>query len=528
MESKKYDINFLDSLYSVMNKFDTEALTNSEHIEIHDIKLALITHLSSLGMSLIKDIYLNNTNSLGYIFTIRSIIEGYSILLYLSKENISIFQEELFKIQSYIIEMKIYKKYPSFDKVLYYMDTIVENYQAKVAKIMNEYGLSKKQIDEILDSKIPFLGKKITIESILKENLPEEILYIYKSISLFIHPYDYRQFNSDIKDEYTEIAIQLLMVIFDERQLGDNGIVEEVDIHMRHNLIVQNLHNFCDLQKKILGELCQMLDVRGYKFLAFVIDECIGILYDYVFDISLGLVEQSTIKWKIVIEYLSFLNYVLDSEEKMKSYELIYHHTRVKKLNNINNDIDNEMQNAYDVYKKLNEESCTFEKFKNNFLKTTGYSIDTYGNIKSLKKLVVDFIEWVAPQIDGGFMKSSVKMNITDLIDIEKDEIIDINISDFLKLKYDESQVMSHSTGYLYNSTSGAWSDGTNLSFLFDELLNALIKKIHIIFMDLHSKRKIDKSIVNYLRNLIKKNNEIIKNKKGLFLLPKKQKNNYE
>jgi len=88
-------------------------------------------------------------------------------------------------------------------------------------------------------------------------------------------------------------------------------------------------------------------------------------------------------------------------------------------------------------------------------------------------------------------------------------------------MKYDESQVMSHASGYLYYSLSGAWHDGTLLAVLYEEILQVLLETLLNKLKELYRMKLIPKKIVNNLRNFINENKDNIKNKGQVYLMPK-------
>lgn len=130
------------------------------------------------------------------------------------------------------------------------------------------------------------------------------------------------------------------------------------------------------------------------------------------------------------------------------------------------------------------------------------------------------------PVLTGGKIESIVKQDpFSSLNEEDLKNIMQIDIAEFLKMKYDESQAMSHASGYLYYCLSGAWYDGTLLAILYEELLQVLLSKLMIKLKDLQKRTLLPKTIINYLRNFIKDNRTYIDNKKQIYLMPKVKKN---
>ena len=319
----------------------------------------------------------------------------------------------------------------------------------------------------------------------------------------------------------------MLEVIFEDVKSAKNGLEYEYDRVIGYNEYGMITRLLSNNQRKKLNELCKMLDENGFNFLAFSINTCGIIIFDYFLDIAMGYTEQATTKWKTSIENLWILNLCIEDEFYARSNELMHLHSRIKSVLNIGQKLsDNDFKVAYDVYKKRYPSGCNIEIFKQQFIKTSGYTINEKGETVSLKKAVGILIDDISPSINGGKIESIVKQdpfsipNEEDLKNIKQ-----IDIAEFLKMKYDESQAMSHASGYLYYCLSGAWYDGTLLAVLYEELLQVLLSKLMIKLKDLQKRTLLPKTIVNYLRNFIKDNRAYIDNKKQIYLMPKVKKN---
>ena len=89
-------------------------------------------------------------------------------------------------------------------------------------------------------------------------------------------------------------------------------------------------------------------------------------------------------------------------------------------------------------------------------------------------------------------------------------------------LDYLESQMLSHANGYMWFANRGAFMDVNSVIFASDVSLIFILKSIKTIF-ELH--RKIEqtqeyKSIINILRNSIKKLNDVLKEKTQILAIP--------
>ncbi|WP_162146967.1 hypothetical protein [Acholeplasma granularum] len=523
VDEKEHFFMMIDDLYRRLKTVDKEVLGMGSEKLPSSINTAILGYIASFGLSLIKDLYLNNTRSSGFLLSIRCIIEGIAIQMYLEKKSITPEQEEIFKLQSYLFEWDIYRRYPSFDDVLFDLNTINANYIKSKEVLIKKYQYTSKQIDKIKRSKVPYIDNMKSFEDLIKRHLPSGILEIYKTISLYVHPYNYRINDPKLFMILAETTINLLNKIFDNVTPSSKGLEYEYNMVIGMNDLGYHTRKITNHQVDKLNKLCGMIDSIGYNFLAYSIEACTSPLIDYLLDTSMGYTEQSTTKWKTAIENLWYLNECIGDDDLGNKNELIYAHTYIKQRLNVGGEVlDDDFMVAYDFYIKKYSNGVPYEVFKKNFIGTTGYTINEFGETKSLKKSVFTFIDEISPKINDGQLDCNVReepdFNFTNNENIE---IVKINLSDLLKMKYDESQVMSHASGYLYYSLSGAWYDGTQLAVLYEEILQVLLETLLNKLKELYRMKLIPKKIVNYLRNFINENKDNIKNKGQVYLMPK-------
>src|SRR5690554_5113066 len=129
LRDKKELYDLWDSLYRKLKTIDEAALLLEQNIKHASAKEAIQGYLASIGLSMIKDLYMQNTGSIGFLLSVRCIIEGLAVYLYIEKEKVSDEQNEIFKLQSYFIEKKIYTRYPDLDGVLFDLNQINENFE---------------------------------------------------------------------------------------------------------------------------------------------------------------------------------------------------------------------------------------------------------------------------------------------------------------------------------------------------------------------------------------------------------------
>lgn len=526
-KEKEAIVSVWDRLYKKLKTIDEQSQKFEQKQTTVGIKEAMLGYIASFGLSMIKDLYVQNTDSVGYLLSLRCIIEGVAVYSYVEKESVTNEQEQIFKLQSYFIEKNIYENYPSFDGTMFNLQSIIDNFESTKNFIINKYGFNPKKIKEMMKSKIPFLGNIKSFEKLIREQNLSELLILYKTLSLYVHPYDYRLNNSKLFLQYSITIFRMLEVIFEDVKSAKNGLEYEYDRVIGYNEYGMITRSLSNNQRKKLNELCKMLDESGFNFLAFSINTCGVIIFDYFLDIAMGYTEQATTKWKTSIENLWILNLCIEDEFYARSNELMHLHSRIKSVLNIGQKLsDNDFKVAYDVYKKRYPSGCNIEIFKQQFIKTSGYTINEKGEVLSLKKSVEQFIEYISPNINNGIIEAVIKQNpFSSLKENEFEDIKQINLTDFLKMKYDESQAMSHASGYLYYCLSGAWYDGTMLAILYEEILHFLLTKLLNKLKDLQKQNLLSKTIINYLRNLIKENRTYIDSKKQIYLMPKVKKN---
>lgn len=125
--------------------------------------------------------------------------------------------------------------------------------------------------------------------------------------------------------------------------------------------------------------------------------------------------------------------------------------------------------------------------------------IDEAGNVPSLTKIVVKFTKPYESDSNNG-----------------------VSMGRAMYLDYMESQMLSHSNGYMWFANSGAFSDTNNIFIGIDACLIRLIQEVYNIF-DIHRKTERNndyKSVINVLRNSVKKIESLNSEKIEILHLP--------
>lgn len=515
----------LDALYRKLKTVDEYARDLQRYTDEIEIKKAMRGYLSSFGLSMIKDMYFENTNSAGFILSIRCILEGLAVYFYTETTTISQEHQDMFKLQALFIEKDIYERYKNFDQQLFYLEEITNNYKDYFETLSNKYELTPKVLKGVLQSSIPFLGDVKSFESLIRDTMPSDLLVFYKIVSYFVHPYDYRINTEDLFLDSAHTTFKILEELFTDVKPSKFGLVYEFERLIKYNDYATRVEEVTHIQTDKLLILCDMLGQNRLNYLAFSLNECIKVMGDYFLDVSMGYIEQTTTKWKTVIENLWMFNLAITNEEFGRDNILLDSHGKIKTDLNFNDKLDESLLKlAYENYKQKHPNGCEFDIFTKSFTTVTGYTINEQGETISLRKAAYSLINELGPKINEGKFSARIKNNEGLPSTKDNEQHVELDLTSFMKMKYDESQVMSHATGYLYYSLTGAWSDGNVIAYLYDELVQLLLKKLLCNLKELHKNKKIDKSILNWLRNFIKDNEKYVLEKRELYLMPKVQK----
>ena len=98
-KEKEAIVSVWDSLYKKLKTIDEQSQKFEQKQTTVGIKEAMLGYIASFGLSMIKDLYLQNTDSVGYLLSLRCIIEGVAVYSYVEKESVTNEQEQIFKLQ---------------------------------------------------------------------------------------------------------------------------------------------------------------------------------------------------------------------------------------------------------------------------------------------------------------------------------------------------------------------------------------------------------------------------------------------
>lgn len=446
-------------------------------------------YITSHAMTFLKNFYLGHIESQCVFLNARCIIEGLALKEGFKNGSFNESNVALLMHQDSLIEYNQYKKFKNIYESFLMPDDLKQKYEEAFdyyTSVLNDL-FDDKEIKQIINSQIPFLcNPKMTYQRLVKEQLGEQMASYYSILSSKIHPTTNILIDSKSHTFLLLDVYHLIKDAYDELPIG------EIDLRTLSMFLFSNkdAERFNDLIK---AECTQLEQIQAdfqknfgnnyvtdtFHMLSMQIQE---VMVDKVFGFS----EQVKSKWKVIVETLaSFYEVYLNSEDVEKLYRLLDCHSDLA-LTRIAEDRTAEEQilrKAFEYYKDIYPNGVEFEPFCSKFYLTTGFTIDEMGCIKNLTQLVNQLAELFEDTEQGQFA-----------------------MSDFIKLNYVESQMISHANGYLWFANSGAWGDDNPIFMGFNCLLSFICSYMSNIFRDGYNQTKLykDKKTANILKQASK------------------------
>lgn len=521
----------IDRLFRQLKSCDTHLIGAEITDDDQKVNAAYLFSISSYGLSFINSVFSNNAHSPGTIMDMRCIFENIAMYYHYLNGGFSDDGKELFKLQHYILEREIYKKYPCFDGLLYFSDEVEKSYFEARQAYKGKLELNAYELQRIIKSPVPSLLKDdMAFIEIVEKNLGENAAAMYKQLSVLVHPHDYRSTIDNIfidieieKNPYIQITLHLLEEVFADKPKGEEvsfGLMEEWICYMEtpHLTSYQAREIIFSLNDELKNVLMVAYENR-LPSLARMLDQIRGITTDYLLDNTFGYTEQGEIKWKVVVEYFALFNYYLNNPYYIGNNYLAYWHTQIACNKALDREITQETKDKcyaeYIIVFPNGVDKATFEQVY--FEKTLGFLIDEKGEIPSLNKLAKDFLSQVSPTIYGGKRRvAALKVHdkntkqewnpdvLKELAD-GKRETIETPLKEWLMMIYEESQIMSHATGYLFFANTGAWMDGQYLGEFVLKFMQYILKRLCDLLGSPEIKQKLNgKTLLNITRNYLK------------------------
>lgn len=510
---KRKDFDTLDSVFKRVKTLNNDLLRKSDLDEIHlssTIDEAMDFYITSFSLSFLNNIYLQNRDSLGQLMNIRCIIEGMAMKMYCRKNTTEI-DQNLFKFQSFILERNIYKMFPEFDQILFDMNQINSNFEETKKLYKIDLSISTKEFAKLSSLKVPFLNEKMSFSDLVESQLGPDVAMLYKQLSMLVHPHDYRFIQNctyilEVSEEY---VFNFIKEMYDPIMPNvKKGLNEEYDLLIGMNPVGYGLRELITQQKDLIYKVSRVCAQHGLAGLGVILMEYAPLLYDFTLDIIYGYTEHGTTKLKVLMELLGMLDRCKTDLDLRKGSALLEMHTNCMYLKNGKTDNHDLLAEANKLYISKFPNGVNESIFSDKFQNTLGFLINESGEVPSLNSLSMNVITEYSKYISNNRIPDG-KGN-------------EVSLELYMSMKLKESQIMSHASGYMFFTTTGAWVDGCNMLLFMDEYLKNIMKSFLEVYR-LEDNR--NKTIVNLIRNFLKDNESLLKNKHALLSLPKSQKN---
>ena len=485
---KIYDYN-----YKLMKKSEDLSLENK--YAFNDI---IDFHITSNALSLLKNLYYGYQDSIGSLQNVRCIIEGFALKRMYTAGDIPNEKVELLQKQVFLIEYNEYKRFDFIDKILI-PEKLEKDYNDASSFYHNKLKdrFSDKEIADIVDSQIPFLcNPKENHHNLISRYLGDELTKIYGACSQCVHPSINLSYKCDEYIGYELIVYNLIKKEYSSLSNSENTLTKHASLSM-HSDISQRQYELIGKQAKLICGIANVF--KDYYKENYVSDTLytITLLHEeMILDCLMGFREQVKTKWKIMLELLMGFEYNYLQKRLDKDYSNLFNeHAYISYLRNMNMKFDT--SKAYELYLKIYPNGCSKENFDKSIVRTTGYTIDEKGCTLSLTKMVNTFLSNSFSQFGEYFIEP-------------------------VKLDYVESQMLSHANGYMWFANTGAWADVFNLFKATDLIVIEILSKVQNVF-ELHreiEESKKYKTIINVLRNSIKKIKPLIEERLKWLLIP--------
>ena len=498
--------NIISTLYGKIYAYNDKLLTLCETklkegevyraIDIFDF------YITSHAQAYLKNLYFGLIGNQGTLMDIRCMMEGLTLKRMCQEGKISSLQEKLLQKQLFLIEYLYYKnpviadivdKILSPEKLEYDWDETKKYYKEL---LKDDY--SDKAINEIVKSQIPFLcDPNLKFRKLIAEELGEGYASIYGYFSSLIHPSSNTFYDNE---SIAKFCIDFLQIIEKEYELlPKSGYNLDLDCLLTQSDIGEKFIQICNQQEKIIKSIANVFEE---KFPNNYVSNTLRVIAPYWFEFALeknlGLSEQIKCKWKCLLELFAVFHYFYcGSKMDNEKLKLLDEHMVIQTRRNFNEDYS--LDYAYSVYCKIFSSPCNREKFDKSFLKILGYTIDEKGEVKSLTEMVKSFVHHFDNKGDG-----------------------QVSLGERMILDYLESQMLSHANGYMWFANRGAFMDVNSVIFASDVSLIFILQSIKTIF-ELHreiEKTKEYQSIINILRNSIKRLKNILNEKIPILAIP--------
>lgn len=499
----------LDNLYASVKSYNNELLdkANLPYYVGANFYDAIDLTITSNALSLIKGIFQNNHYSITNALNLRNLIECFTLLFMDEKGDISDTQKMLFVEQYKLMEYESYAKGDS-DKYesLLDLNDLRLRYNSGRAKFLDVVGTEKK-LNRMINSRLPFLcDDKLNYNKLIKKYCPL-FLHPYIYLSRMVHPSSYDSFR-DIKF-YNAIFWSVMRFVkkrykdkapkpTDLTYFQEQALIYAFGIPAKDNY-GQKLYDIQKGQWQILKKIAKEFQ-RVYgenNYVKNFLDELAMIVHDLNTDSQLGYTENVKLKFKVIAEMFACFHRVYDIDVTIIGYffDMLNWHDIIKEKEQFEAEItDDDKDTIYKRYlEKYPSSKLTRGELFKEFDKPLGFLVDGEGYSPNFVQIVDEYLEKLYKDAPMANNK--------------------IEIKDFFKIVYKESNNMSHGCGYLFFANTGAWMDDITVLQFLDNSISYFLHYIGLIFAVYADDSENNKIIAELLRESLVEMDKLIESK---------------
>jgi hypothetical protein len=486
-EMEKEMVSISESIFGSIYNINLDLFRKGNDVEYEPTFNEIFDfHITSFGLGLMKNICTNNVLSPGTFLCMRSMIESIALKKMFACGDISREQEKMLKAQFAIIEWIAYEKYVEKDSSLFSPE-MKRSYEESREKFLRYIGAS--ELKRIERNQLLFLCENKKPIMIVEKYLPE-FLERYKICSQIIHPND-NQLLYRMDFSYISYCFPMIEYLVNEYYNKSGKLINSTFKDVYGDCSGPQTDKMYDATMRFNEELSKISNVLRQFFgdntyVANMLDTVRNLTIDLHCDSILGLTELMKSKFKIIVEMFAACRELIKDPHHIlnmeKFYQLFVIHT--ENQFDYNRGGNPSAEYAYDLYIELYPTGFSREQFDVLFCKTTGFLI-TEVEPPSLTKLCRDFANCIEDTNPNGRL----------------------NLSELCILNYVESQMLSHSNGYIWYANKGSFNDIAGVDGFIKAFTIEYLSRMYELYR-IHSianGTKEYKRIMNILRNSIKR-----------------------
>ena len=490
-------------LYGVLKERKRELQELSDETYNVSFNDAIDFSIASTAISIIKSFFYDTLHSYTTILLCRNIMEYFALKEMSLKGDISKESASLIKYNGFIEDYKQYYKKlndAKYNKIINFKK-LEEDFKGSVSEY-NKYGITEKNI---LKMSIPFLlDKKASYEDLIKKYLPSFFDY-YSYLSFLVHPHNYGMEIglNNLDDIFVRIVDQLstyykglfLNVTQNKSFAADKFFIDKYS----KDDYPKKFFKLCADEGVELEIIRKAIEKKYGKnnymnhFLC-VIQE---IILDIATDSLHYMPDACKMKYKTILEIFAIYNWLfLDCMFDEDRFRMLNYYSYIKEDELFKLDVEKHYQKAFELFIKIYPQSSDFNRFKNVFGSTLGFTVDD-----KYEKLKI-----------GNLISKYIEKNAKGLLGEQYD-----NPEVVFNILYCEACSLSHGKAYSFFSNEGAMNEDFNVISLTDTMLYLFLKKYNLVIRCLDDKQEY-KDIEDLTDEVLNHINEIRLNKLKLML----------